>query len=361
MQAAEDPVRFGEEQLRRERLLDLEGRLRPYRLAAFAVLGLALLASGPWQGWWWLIPLAGALGAFSVGDRLRGRSAMPERWVAASWAVSPLMIATSVALTGGLHSAAIGWFALPVVTLASRFEVRGTIVGLAYSIALMLASTVPFDPSGAIADPVPLIQTSALILAIAVLGGAIVQSDRDHRREAVLDPLTGLFNRSALNQRFTEQRKSSTDAVGERVGLLVGDLDHFKLINDGHGHIVGDSVLKDVSYLLRKHLRALDIVYRVGGEEFVALLPGADLESTEDAAERLRGAIEEARPAGLYVSISFGAVVAEGVECRDFDGLYRRADAALYEAKQSGRNSVRIAGPVSASPAGEPLPALARS
>jgi diguanylate cyclase (GGDEF)-like protein len=335
--------KFGEAQLRRERLLDLEERIRPYRLAAFAVLGASLVASGPWEGWWWLIPLAGALLAFSAGDRLRARSHRPELWVAASWAVSPLMIAISVALTGAVDSPAIGWFALPLVTLASRFEWRGTIVGIGYSVALLLVATIPFDPAVAAADPVPLIHTFALMLAVTLLGGAIVQSDRDHRREAVLDPLTGLFNRAALAQRFADQRREGDTSEDRQVGVLIGDLDHFKLVNDDNGHAVGDAVLKDVAYLLRKHLRALDHVYRVGGEEFVAVLPGADLESAYEAAERLRTAIEAARPAGLTVSISFGVVVATGAECKDFDTLYRRADAALYQAKQGGRNSVRVA------------------
>jgi len=332
---------FDEDQLRRERLLDIDERIRPYRLAAFAALGVALLASGPWEGWWWLLPLAGALMAFSIGDRLRTRSARPERWVAGSWAVSPLMIAISVALTGGIDSPALGWFALPLVTLASRFEWRGTLVGIGYSVVLLCASTVPFDPTAVLDDPVPLMHTFGLMLAITLLGGAIVQSDRDHRREAVLDPLTGLFNRSALAQRFADQRRAPEDE--RRIGVLIGDLDHFKLINDEHGHAVGDAVLKDVAYQLRKHLRALDHVYRVGGEEFVAVLPGADVQSAEEAAERLRAAVEAARPAGLFVSISFGVVVATGADAADFDSLYRTADAALYEAKQAGRNSVRLA------------------
>lgn len=342
---------FGEVQLRRERLMDIDARIRPYRLAAFGVLGLALLASGPWQGWWWLLPLAGALLAFKVGDVMEERSARPERWVAASWAVSPLMIAISVALTGSFDSPALPWFVLPLVTLASRFEWRGTVIGIGYSIALLLASTIPFDPSVLADDPVRLIHGFALMLAVTLLGGAIVQSDRDHRREAVLDPLTGLFNRSALAQRFAEQRGADGDATERRIGVLIGDLDHFKAINDEHGHAVGDAVLKDVAYELRKHLRALDHMYRVGGEEFVAVLPGADLDSAEEAAERLRAAVAAARPGGLYVSISFGVAVATGPDCANFDRLYRAADAALYQAKQDGRNSVRLApGPLEAPP-----------
>lgn len=337
-----DRARLDETQLRRERLLDLEERIRPYRLAAFVVLGLALLVTGPFEGWWWLIPLFAALGAFSVGDKLRERSGRPEVWVAASWAVSPLMIAVSVALTGGLDAAAMPWFALPLVTLGSRFELRGTLIGIAYSVILLLGSTVALDPSGFVNDPVRVVHTFALMLAVTLLGGAIVKSDRDHRREAILDPLTGLFNRAALSHRFAERRESAPDGV-DRVGIIIGDLDRFKLVNDTHGHAVGDAVLKDVAYVLRKHLRALDHVYRVGGEEFVAVLPGADLVATEETAERLREAVETARPAGLDITISFGAVAGAGADSKDFDTLYRLADAALYEAKASGRNSVVVA------------------
>ncbi len=185
------------------------------------------------------------------------------------------------------------------------------------------------------------------MLAVTILGGALVQSDRDHRREAVLDPLTGLLNRSALAQRFAEldtgsprSRDRRDPAKAESLALLIGDLDHFKRINDEHGHAAGDAVLKDVAYTLRKELRALDHVYRVGGEEFVAILPGADLHSAHQVAERLRVAIAKSRPAGLDVSISFGAVACHGGRL-DTDRLYQEADGALYEAKQAGRNGVR--------------------
>jgi len=354
MFAAGERLELGEIHLRRERLLDMEERIRPYRLATFAVLAISLVISGPFLGWWWLIPLAAALGAFYAGDKLRRNSDRPERWAAATWGVSPLMIAVSVVLTGAAVSPAIAWFALPAVTLGARFENRGVVVGVAYIAALLLASTVGLDPSGASGDPLPIVFAFALTVAVALLGGALVQSDRDHRREAILDPLTGLLNRSALAQRFSELTADSRDPRNAgKLGLLIGDLDHFKLVNDQHGHAVGDVVLKDVGYTLRKHLRALDNVYRVGGEEFVVLLPGAGgVEGACEVAERLREAVEESRPAGLQVSISFGAVASDGRGSLDFDRLYRDADVALYEAKQAGRNSVR------AKPrATEPIPA----
>lgn len=343
MPMAGETLDLSEEHLRRERLLDMEERIRPYRLATFAVLALTLVASGHLLGWWWLFPLAAALGAFYAGDKLRANSAHPERWAAVTWGVSPLMIALSVALTGGHDSPATAWFALPAVTLGARFENRGVVVGVAYTALLLVVSTVGLDPSGSAGHPLPIAFAFSLTVAVALLGGALVQSDRDHRREAILDPLTGLLNRAALRQRFSELRADARDpgAAGQ-LGLLVGDLDHFKVVNDEHGHAVGDAVLKDVGYTLRKHLRALDNVYRVGGEEFVVLLPGAGgVEGACEVAERLRAAVEESRPAGLQVSISFGAVACDDGRALDFDSLYRAADEALYEAKESGRNSVR--------------------
>ena len=342
MLAAGEKLELGEEHLQRERLLDMEERLRPFRLAAFAVLAVALIIAGPSLGWWFLIPLAAALAAFYVGDRLRGDSPHPQRWSAATWAVSPLMIAISVALTGGPDSPALPWFALPAVTLGSRFENRGIAAGLGYTTLLLIASTVGVDPSAAADDPLPLVFGFALTLAVTILGGALVQSDREHRREAVLDPLTGLGNRSALAQRFSELcPEDRAPGASSALGLLIGDLDNFKRVNDEHGHAVGDVVLKDVAYTLRKHLRALDHVYRVGGEEFVAVLPGADLAAAQEVAERLRAAVAQSLHGGLPVSISFGAVATDAGEEFDFDLMYREADAALYEAKQSGRNRVR--------------------
>ena len=132
------------EQLGRERLLDMEARLGPVRRRAFAVLGLALLAAGPWVGFEFLIVLAGALATFAVADRRMHRSRHPERWAAFAWAVAPLVIAGSAALTGGREPGP-DVARLPVVTLGARFEPRGVRLGVAYTVALLLAVTVGLD------------------------------------------------------------------------------------------------------------------------------------------------------------------------------------------------------------------------
>ena len=331
------------DQLRRERLLDMEERLRPYRRRAFAVLGLALLASGPWVGWQWLAPLAAAAIGYPVCEHWMSRSPRPELWAAGAWAFACLMIAVSVAMTGGPDSPALAWFALTAVTLGARFERRGVAIGLVWLVVLLVASTVPVDPARAADEPQYILAAVSLALAVTLLSGAVIQSDREHRLGAVIDPLTGLFNRAALAQRFTElehQARQSPD--GATVGFLVGDLDHFKRINDEHGHVAGDAVLRDAAYAMRNSLRAFDLVYRIGGEEFVVVLPGATLAKSEEIAERLRLAVEASGPAGIPVSISFGVASGTAGDL-GFGRLYEQADRALYEAKEAGRNRVALA------------------
>jgi GGDEF domain-containing protein len=115
-----------------------------------------------------------------------------------------------------------------------------------------------------------------LIICVALLSTPLMRSDIQHRNDAVIDQLTGMLNRNALKVRVQELTQQSS-VTGEPIGLIIGDLDHFKQINDTHGHSVGDAVLKEVAYLMRKQLRAFDLAYRVGGEEFLILLPGSDL------------------------------------------------------------------------------------
>src|SRR5215207_11344295 len=251
-------------QLRRERLLDMETRIGVFRRRAFVVLALALLASGPWIGFWFLIPLAAALVASTIADRLVRTRTHAHRWAAAGWGISGVMIAGSVALTGQAGSPAVMWMALPAVTLGARFELRGVLFGVGFLIALLLLSTVALDLQAVLDRPDRLIFPMALVIATAIFSGATQASDREHRRDAVLDPLTGLLNRSAMLNRFEELEQLAGHGEHASLGVLVADLDHFKRINDEHGHLAGDAVLKDVAYALRKALRAFDLVYRIG-------------------------------------------------------------------------------------------------
>src|SRR3954449_12555262 len=290
----------------RERLLDMEERIKPVRRLAMAILAIALIAGGPWIGWWTLIPLVGAAGFFLAADARLQRSERPEFLMFGAWVGSEAMIAIAVALTGGPAVATLSWLAIPVVTLSARFSLRGVIIGVAIAIALLLAVAFGSDAAAVLDNPPLVMAPLALILAIAVLSTALMQSDVEHRGEAVIDSLTGMLNRKALMNRVSELTQQS-EVTGQPVGMILGDLDHFKEINDSKGHAAGDAVLTDVAYVLRKQLRAFDLAYRIGGEEFLVLLPGANLEQTATMAERLRGGVQaDTVGGGLRVTMSFG-------------------------------------------------------
>jgi len=330
------------DEARRERLLDMQVRLRPYRLATFAILALALAAVGSEVGWWWIAPLLVGLCGFTVADRFMLSSAHPAVWIATAWAILPLLLADAVVVTGGAASPALMWFALPAITLGARFAPRGILIGTAYILALLLLSTVVLDPATASEHNRHLIASIALVLCTVVLSGALVESDRAHRDRSTLDPLTGLFNRNALEQRLSELEGQPANADSKLShALLLCDLDNFKGVNDRFGHAAGDAVLQDIAYTMRGALRAGDSIYRVGGEEILVVLPGATKVDAVDIAERLRQAVRERHPVGVAVTVSIGVAVSGPGEI-DTDGLMNQADTALYSAKSGGRDRVIV-------------------
>jgi diguanylate cyclase (GGDEF)-like protein len=338
---AKESLVAARDEARRERLLDMEMRLRPYRFACFAILGLALASAGAEVGWWWVVPLLAGLAGFAVADSFMGNSEHPAVWVAAAWGMLPLLLADAVVTTGGAASPVLMWFALPAVTLGARFSTRGIAIGTAYILALLLGSTVGLDSSTASAHHQELIAAVALVLSTVILSGALVESDRAHRRRSTLDPLTGLFNRNALEQRLAELDSQSVGKADSSHALLLCDLDRFKRVNDELGHAAGDAVLQDVAYTMRSVLRAGDSIYRVGGEEILVVLPGATKADAIGVGERLRLAVRERRPAGVPMTISIGVAVSRPGPL-DTDELVGLADEALYSAKAAGRDRVMV-------------------
>jgi diguanylate cyclase (GGDEF)-like protein len=329
----------------RERMLDMERRIAPVRAAAMGVLALGLIACGPWLGWWTLAPLAlAALGFVIVDPRLES-GARPEYWLFAAWAITEIAIAFSVALSGGPRTATMAWFAIPVVTLSSRFSLRGVVAGVAFTLALLIAVAFTTGSHLVLHDPTLFVAPLTLVIAVAMLSTALMRSDLEHRSEAVIDPLTGMLNRNALASRVAELAQQS-QVSGEPIGLLLADLDHFKQVNDSLGHAIGDAVLKDVAYVLRKQLRAFDLAYRLGGEEFLVLLPGADAVQTHALAEQLREAVSaRSVGGGVEVTLSLGVSASQRGEVFDYAAVFAEADAALYEAKRLGRDRVCLSEP----------------
>ena len=162
--------------------------------------------------------------------------------------------------------------------------------------------------------------------------------------QARRDPLTGLHNRRFLTERLHELTRSSSGA-GTSIGVMLVDIDHFKQVNDRHGHLAGDRVLQAVARLLAlAHEEGAEVVCRYGGEEFLLLLPDRGAARMRALAERLRGGVEALRiePGGgtaepITVTLSIGWASGQG---EPIERLIDRADRALYRAKQAGRNRV---------------------
>jgi diguanylate cyclase len=171
------------------------------------------------------------------------------------------------------------------------------------------------------------------------------QDYREHleeqRQRALIDPLTGLPNRAAWTERL-DQAVAAQSAQGDSLVLAMIDLDHFKSVNDNYGHLAGDKVLKIIATQLRKHLRADDFIARFGGEEFVLLLPATTLAEGAQVLEGLRSAVADSpfhfKGQRVSITASMGATALKIGEKSEL--ALKRADQALYQAKDNGRNRI---------------------
>ncbi|MEO8671463.1 MAG: GGDEF domain-containing protein [Tahibacter sp.] len=191
---------------------------------------------------------------------------------------------------------------------------------------------------------------TALAPVIATFGFVLMCSDRTRaelERLAATDSLTGVLNRRMLEQLVVAQLADAQRHLRPLAALLL-DADHFKRINDEHGHDVGDSALRELVNAVRAQLRPGDLIGRLGGEEFLVVLTATSSEESLRVAERLRASVValDLRDKGIQVplSISVGVAMLPDRSC-DFTDLVRRADAAMYQAKNKGRNRVEMGGP----------------
>jgi diguanylate cyclase (GGDEF)-like protein len=324
--------------LDRARVTENRARVQRARIIASAAVGFTLLIFAPLYGWWTVLLFAMAAADGLTLNHRTARSPRPEYHVAFAVVWVQLILALAVAFSGGPDSPSLPWIVVPTAFSAIRFRGR-VVMGFAASAVLMLlAATFGVDPAGTVDDPTGLIVAVALVISITAVVYALNDAEVKHRGESILDPLTGLLNRSALMTRFGELEEQAS-LTGEPISLLMCDIDRFKRVNDAHGHSRGDAVLKDLAYEMRKQLRSFELIYRLGGEEFVVVLPGAREKDASEIAERLRGAIEQGRPGGVSVTVSVGVSTAFGKDAR-FEPLFEEADRALYAAKAEGRNRV---------------------
>jgi diguanylate cyclase (GGDEF)-like protein len=187
-------------------------------------------------------------------------------------------------------------------------------------------------------------ELARLLAPLSRLVAVAIQNQTMLEKLVFVDPLTGVYNRAFYDRQVTMEIERA-NRTNQKFAILVMDVDDFKPINDRHGHRAGDQVLAQLAREVRGRMRKIDLMFRYGGEEFVLLLPGADLEEAQRTAERLRLVVSEQRflpegvPTPLRVTVSIGGAVYPD-QSRTKTGIFNAADTALYRAKHDGKNRV---------------------
>ncbi len=237
---------------------------------------------------------------------------------------------------------------LPMLGMLARSPARvvyGAVLGTLLTGAGLLLSSAGVGHDIALVNRA---MSTVLIWVVAMISLHHLRADNRWRerlrRQAMTDPLTGLFNRRHVFSCIRAEL-SRYERYGHRFAVILIDADHFKQVNDSHGHIVGDATLSWIADVCRTTVREIDIVGRFGGEEFIILLPHTIAADARAVAERIRhgmhAPIGAAHARAVPVTLSFG--VAEiGPGAATFDDLLKAADEALYEAKSAGRDCVAV-------------------
>ena len=280
---------------------------------------------------------------------LRGH---PRRLPFIAWTYAGLALALHLA-TFHLNSPDELRIVWAILNLAGVYLVLGPKAGIAvtvFSVVTILATNPllpqPYSPSAMVTFVMAMIYLSVFFHAFTAKSvsfhHAMVEANRRLAELADHDPLTGLYNARAY-YRLSEAARQQARRGGRPFAILFVDLDHFKRINDTHGHEAGDAVLRATAECLSRTLRQSDLIGRIGGEEFSVSLPDTPLEAARRIAETLRQAIEALRPdigsTRLAITASIG-VAADHARLATVADLQRQADEAMYVAKQQGRNRV---------------------
>jgi len=267
-----------------------------------------------------------------------------------------------LAISGGIHSSSIVWLIFVPVAASMMAGLRA---GLRWGILSLLTviAFYFFEATGTYYLQLYQTTTEDLLIDLvgAILASAIViwysdnlkaisfsrleQAETQLKHLAAIDTLTNTYNR----RYFIEQSNKKLQRIYTSQGyasFLLFDVDHFKKINDTHGHLVGDDILRGVAQICKENLRPDDLLGRFGGEEFVVLLPDTKLNHARDIAERLRTRVEntpiETDIGLIRITISISMTMMEKPYTGNIDQLLFRADQAMYLAKQAGRNQVML-------------------
>jgi diguanylate cyclase (GGDEF)-like protein len=324
----------------RNRLVDMSPAVTRARRRVSLALATGVVLVGPWLGWLPALLFLISAGPLLFVDRVMIRARRPERYAAGVQLLGLVLILAAAGCTGGDHSPLLPWLALPMTAAATRFRPRvfagAVLLVVVLTVSMLLAADAP---SAILHHPVPVVSVFVLLAGLVALQQPVLDAEDRWRQDAVLDPLTGLLNRQGLGRRFAELAEQAR-LMDDPVSLVLFDLDQFKTINDTHGHARGDDVLTDVADTLRGQLRSFELLYRLGGDELLLLLPGTDPDDALMVAEQARLAVQLRRPGGLEITVSIGVSTARGEQIV-LEPMLAEADHLLYDAKHDGRNLVR--------------------
>jgi diguanylate cyclase (GGDEF)-like protein len=279
-----------------------------------------------------------ALACLAVAGALAWWRNPPEAVLASLPAVGVLMVSAAVAVAEPI-AATPAYYLLPLIASAYFSSPRRLVADLAvFAASFVLVLALWVEPSARVAifmgTAIPAVFVAAMMASLRRRLDAHVAG---LRRLAATDALTGTLNHGAFRAEL-DAALEEVRVTGEPLSLLLFDIDHFKAVNDSHGHLEGDRMLRLVSSLLVAHKRRDDALGRVGGEEFALLLRGAGAGAAQGVAARIRSALHAATvltPASLTLSVG---IVERSGDVASSDALLEAADRALYLAKDRGRD-----------------------
>lgn len=264
------------------------------------------------------------------------------RWAVGNGLISGIAIIAASSVAGGITSPVL-MFSVVVGVMTSMMFAHQRLWDL-FPFAIVGGVGIIDRLDGGFADIDWLVPVSVTVVALAIprLVSDMVAVEFSYREKAVLDPLTGCLNRTSLSMRIHELELQAKQTM-EHVGVIAIDIDNFKSVNDRFGHAVGDEVLEQVAFAIRRNLRRFELLYRTGGEEFILLLPGASLAICFHLGESIRQAVANEEFSVGRVTISVGVAAQQAPE--DLAQLIEQADRSLLQAKSEGRNrTVQAAG-----------------
>ena len=309
---------------------------------ALMLAAIAALRGLPWpRGACLLPPAATALACLLLVDNFALRVA----WTSLFYSVQFALILRALGAAPEIRQGRARWLligATVAAMLALALRAGAALLGADFA---TLASPVAAHPAQMVVFVVAL--ATATVGSLGFILVIMERTDREIRALAMTDSLTQVCNRRAFIER-AEQEYAAAQRSRTPLTLLMIDVDHFKRINDDHGHLAGDEVLVEIARELSARLRRQDIIGRYGGEEFCVVAPNTDLAGAHVLAESLRSVLEATplTPHAIRVTISIGITVcpATCAACQpDLTTMLGQADAALYEAKRGGRNRANCA------------------